>query len=131
MSDERDSTTDVEDEEVAEKAATDPDTFLSTVPHFYRGEVTLATTAQDRIDRTTDWAVALIAALLSLVFSSPDIPSYPLLIGILVVAIFLLFEVRRYRMYDGHGRGWDSSNRTSSPTRSTRREPNSHTGRWN
>lgn len=70
------------------------------LPHFYRGEISQSTTAQDRIDRTTDWAVALIAALLSAVFASPAIPSYLLLIGIFVVCTFLWFEVRRYRFYD-------------------------------
>ncbi len=100
MSDEREQAIDDEDEEVAARAAVDPEKFLSITPHFYRGEVSLATTAQDRIDRTTDWAVALIAAILSLVFSSPDMPAYLLLIGVFVLSVFLLFEVRRYRMYD-------------------------------
>ena len=87
-------------EEVPLEAATDPEEFMSMIPHFYRGEVSQATTAQDRIDRTTDWAVALIAALLSAVFSSPGIPAHLLLIGIFVVCTFLWFEVRRYRFYD-------------------------------
>lgn len=100
MSDDRESRLGPEDEEVAAETATDPDAFLSVAPDFYRGEVSLATTAQDRIDRTTDWAVALLAALLSLVFSSPDMPAYLLLIGILILSVFLLFEVRRYKMYD-------------------------------
>ncbi len=59
-----------EDQEVGAEAATDPDSFLGILPHFYRGEVSQASGAQDRIDRTTDWAIALLAALLSLVFSS-------------------------------------------------------------
>lgn len=100
MSDERESTLDVEDEEVAAKAASEPDEFRSIVTDFYRGEVSLATTAQDRIDRTTDWAVALIAALLSLVFASPSMPAYLLLVGILALGVFLFFEIRRYRTYD-------------------------------
>ncbi|WP_323171063.1 DUF2270 domain-containing protein [Natrialba sp. PRR66] len=99
MSRENDSL-DPEHEEVAAAAATDSDDFLSLVPHYYRGEVAQATNAQDRLDRTTDWAITLIAALLSIVFSSEDIPAYLLLVGLLLLAMFLFFEVRRYRFYD-------------------------------
>ncbi|WP_440764562.1 DUF2270 domain-containing protein [Natronorubrum sp. DTA7] len=89
-----------EDQEVGAEAATDPDSFLDVLPHFYRGEVSQASGAQDRIDRTTDWAIALLAALLSLVFSSPEMPAFLLLIGLFTLCIFLIFEVRRYRFYD-------------------------------
>ncbi|ELY99263.1 DUF2270 domain-containing protein [Natrialba asiatica] len=93
-------TLDTEHEEVAAEAATDSENFLSLVPHYYRGEVSQATSAQDRLDRTTDWAITLIAALLSLVFSSEEIPAYLLLVGLLLLVMFLFFEVRRYRFYD-------------------------------
>ncbi|OIB56284.1 DUF2270 domain-containing protein [Natrialba sp. SSL1] len=93
-------TLDTEDEEIGAAAATDPDDFLAMVPHFYRGEVSQASSAQDRLDRTTDWAITLIAALLSLVFSSADMPAYLLLVGLLLLSMFLFFEVRRYRFYD-------------------------------
>jgi len=70
------------------------------LPHFYRGEVSQANSAQDRIDRTTDWAITLLAALLSIVFSSRNMPAFLLLIGMFVLSIFLFYEVRRYRFYD-------------------------------
>ncbi|WP_121743551.1 DUF2270 domain-containing protein [Natronorubrum halophilum] len=89
-----------QDEEVAADAGTDPETFLSLLPHFYRGSVSQAVSAQDRLDRTTDWAITLIAALLSVVFASEDMPAYLLLIGLILLAMFLFFEVRRYRFYD-------------------------------
>lgn len=98
--DERDAELGREADAVAARAATDPDDFLAMVPHFYRGEISQVTNAHDRIDRTTDWAVALIAALLSLVFASPAMPAYLLLIGLFILCTFLLFEVRRYRFYD-------------------------------
>lgn len=96
----RESPLDREDQEVGAEVATDPDSLLGVIPHFYRGEVSQANGAQDRIDRTTDWAIALLAALLSLVFSSPEMPAFLLLIGLFALCIFLLFEVRRYRFYD-------------------------------
>ncbi|WP_226043005.1 DUF2270 domain-containing protein [Natrinema sp. DC36] len=91
---------DTQDEEVAAEAGTDPEEFLSLLPHFYRGSVSQSVSAQDRLDRTTDWAITLIAALLSVVFASEDMPAYLLLIGLVLLGMFLLFEVRRYRFYD-------------------------------
>lgn len=98
--DEANSPLDRNDQEVGAALGEDPESFAGMVPHFYRGEISQATAAQDRIDRTTDWAIALLAALLSLVFSSPDMPAYLLLFGLLVMCVFLVYEVRRYRFYD-------------------------------
>ncbi|MDJ1432149.1 DUF2270 domain-containing protein [Halostagnicola sp. A-GB9-2] len=89
-----------EDEEIAAEIAGDAESLLGALPHYYRGEVAHATTAQDRIDQTTNWAITVLAALLSVVFSSPDMPAYLLLVGIVILSIFLSFEVRRYRFYD-------------------------------
>ncbi|WP_440767331.1 DUF2270 domain-containing protein [Natronorubrum sp. DTA7] len=91
---------DAQDEEVATDAGTDREEFLSLLPHFYRGSVSQSVSAQDRLDRTTDWAITLIAALLSIVYSSEDMPAYLLLIGLVLLGMFLFFEVRRYRFYD-------------------------------
>ncbi|NUB92584.1 DUF2270 domain-containing protein [Haloterrigena sp. SYSU A558-1] len=96
----RDSPLEDDDREIGAKIATDQEAFLGVLPHFYRGEVSQANGAQDRIDRTTDWAIALIAALLSLVFSSRRMPAFLLLVGLFVLSIFLFYEVRRYRFYD-------------------------------
>ncbi|WP_224450512.1 DUF2270 domain-containing protein [Haloprofundus salilacus] len=91
---------DTEDEKIAAEAGANPEEFLSLLPHFYRGSVTQAVNAQDRLDRTTDWAITLIAALLSVVFASEAMPAYLLLIGLILLGMFLYFEVRRYRFYD-------------------------------
>ncbi|MDF9746243.1 DUF2270 domain-containing protein [Natrinema salsiterrestre] len=96
----RDGPLDREDQEIGATVATDTDSLLGVLPHFYRGEVSQANSAQNRIDRTTDWAITLLAALLSLVFSSRNMPAFLLLIGIFVLSIFLFYEVRRYRFYD-------------------------------
>jgi uncharacterized membrane protein len=96
----RDGPLDRDDQEIGASAADDTDSLLSALPHFYRGEVSQANSAQDRIDRTTDWAITLLAAVLSLVFSGRNRPAFLLLIGIFVLSIFLFYEVRRYRFYD-------------------------------
>ncbi|UTF54155.1 DUF2270 domain-containing protein [Natronosalvus rutilus] len=91
---------DREDQEIAAEIADESDSLLALLPHYYRGEVSQANNAQDRIDQTTNWAITVIAALLSLVFSSREMPAYLLLIGLVVLCIFLSYEVRRYRFYD-------------------------------
>ncbi|MFC5972517.1 DUF2270 domain-containing protein [Halomarina salina] len=88
------------DEEVAADVADDAEALLSALPHYYRGEVSQANTTLDRIDQTTNWAITLIAALLSIVFSSDDMPAYLLLVGLVVLGVFLVYETRRYRFYD-------------------------------
>lgn len=68
--------------------------------HLYRGEVDRTNSWRDRLDRTTNWAVTIIAALLTFVFSGTDNPHYLLLIGMVTVALFHVVETRRYLMYD-------------------------------
>ncbi|RQH03160.1 DUF2270 domain-containing protein [Natrarchaeobius oligotrophus] len=96
----RDSPLDEGDQEIGAEVADDPETLLTALPHYYRGEVAQVNSAQDRIDRTTNWAITVMAALLSVVFSSPEMPAYLLLVGVFVLGIFLWYEVRRYRFYD-------------------------------
>ena len=88
------------DEEVAAEVADDAEALLSALPHYYRGEVSQANTTLDRIDQTTNWAITLIAALLSITFSSAEMPAYLLLVGLIIVCVFLVYETRRYRYYD-------------------------------
>jgi uncharacterized membrane protein len=49
--------------------------------HVYRGEVDRANTWRDRFDRTTNWAVTIIATILTFVFSGRGNPHYLLLLG--------------------------------------------------
>lgn len=54
----------------------------------------------DRLDLTTDWAIAVIAAVLSLSFASVDSPPYFLLIGMFALSVFLVFDIGLYRSFD-------------------------------
>jgi uncharacterized membrane protein len=72
----------------------------SMLAHAYRGEIDRVVTWRERLDQTTTWAVTLMAAILTWAFTSPDNPHYIILIGIVVVALFLAIEARRYRYYD-------------------------------
>jgi uncharacterized membrane protein len=68
--------------------------------HLYRGEVHRMKLWRERLDRTTNWAVLLLAAILTWAFTTPSNPHYVLLIGNLAVGLFLVIEARRYRAYD-------------------------------
>jgi len=84
----------------ATAAASDREEFRSLMPHYYRGEVSQAGNLLTRLDLTTDWAVVVVSAVLALAFRGGDVSAYLLLIGIVGVSLFLLFDVRRYRAYD-------------------------------
>ncbi|WP_254532875.1 DUF2270 domain-containing protein [Natrinema gelatinilyticum] len=71
----------------------------SVMAHCYRGEMSRVTTWRQRLDETTKWAVMILAGLLAYGFSTSGTPAV-LLAGIVVVAIFLVIEARRYQDYD-------------------------------
>ncbi|WP_256403724.1 DUF2270 domain-containing protein [Halorubrum salinum] len=89
-----------EEREVAGEAASDRSDFLSLMAHTYRGELGRTTSWRTRIDRTTNWAVVLVATLLTWAFSGGSRPHYVLLVGVAMVTVFLGIEARRYRVYD-------------------------------
>ncbi len=86
--------------EVAEEAAYDRSELLSLLQQYYRGEMSQSATFLSRLDLTVDWAIAVVTAILALSFESRG--SYLLLIGMVALSMFLLFDVRRYRMYDAY-----------------------------
>jgi uncharacterized membrane protein len=72
----------------------------SAMAHLYRGEIHRMTRWRERLDRTTNWAVTVMAAILTWAFSSPNNPHYVILVGCLMLGVFLNIEARRYRGYD-------------------------------
>jgi len=68
--------------------------------HYYRGEMGRMTSWRDRIDRTTNWAITVVAALLSVSLSTPTAHHGVILFAILLVSLLLLIEARRYRFFD-------------------------------
>ncbi|MBP1986863.1 DUF2270 domain-containing protein [Halolamina salifodinae] len=72
----------------------------SAMAHLYRGEVHRMKFWRERLDRTTRWAVIVVAAIVTWAFSSPDNPHYVLLVGVATLGIFLTIEARRYRGYE-------------------------------
>lgn len=68
--------------------------------HYYRGEIARMAGWRDRIDRTTNWAVTVVAAMLSISLSNPTANHSVLLFACLVVLPLLYIESRRYRFLD-------------------------------
>ena len=73
---------------------------LGAIAHLYRGEVYRSTIWRQRLDATTNWAVASLGIALSVVFSSKDASPLPLLLVGLLAIVFLTFEARRYRYFN-------------------------------
>lgn len=76
-----------------------PVEYINTLAHYYRGEMSRMISWRDRIDRTTNWAIGAVAAMLSLGLSAPEIHHSVLLFAMLVVALLLGIEARRYRFF--------------------------------
>ncbi|SFR57746.1 Uncharacterized membrane protein [Halogeometricum limi] len=72
----------------------------SAMAHLYRGEIHRMKLWRERLDRTTNWAVILMAAVLTWAFSQSTNPHYVVLLGNAAVGLFLTIEARRYRAYD-------------------------------
>ena len=74
--------------------------YITSLVHFYRGEMSRANTWRTRLDTTTNWAVVTAGGMLSFGFSHPDQPAVTLLLASVLIAIFLGIEARRFRYFD-------------------------------
>lgn len=72
----------------------------SSMSHLYRGEVHRMKLWRERLDRTTNWSVIVLAAILTWSFSSETNPHYVILVGAAALSAFLVIEARRFRGYD-------------------------------
>jgi uncharacterized membrane protein len=74
--------------------------FINTIAHYYRGEIARMSGWRDRIDRTSNWAITVVAAMLSVSLSSPTAHHGVVLFAMLLVLLMLSIEARRYRFFD-------------------------------
>ncbi len=74
--------------------------ITNTLTHYYRGELARMTSWRDRIDRTSNWAITVSAALLSVSLSTPSSHHGVLLFGMMLITLLLMIEARRYRFFD-------------------------------
>ena len=73
---------------------------MNLMVHYYRGELGRMAGWRDRIDRTTNWAITVVAALLSVSLSTPNSHHGVLLFAMLLISLLLVIEARRYRFFD-------------------------------
>lgn len=73
---------------------------IGAIAHLYRGEMYRSKIWRTRLDATTNWAVVTTGIALSVTFSSDRASPLPMVLVSFLVAVFLLFEARRYRYFD-------------------------------
>lgn len=74
--------------------------YTTALVHLYRAEVQRANVWRTRLDTTTNWAVISVGATLTFAFAGPDHHHIVILLTVLLVALFLVIEARRYRYYE-------------------------------
>ncbi|HEX6397306.1 MAG TPA: DUF2270 domain-containing protein [Steroidobacteraceae bacterium] len=72
---------------------------ITVLAHYYRGELTRMISWRDRLDRTTNWAIGALAAMLSISLSSDQAHHSVLLFAMLLIHVLLVIEARRYRFF--------------------------------
>ena len=78
--------------------------YITILAHFHRAEIARMAGWRDRIDRTTNWAITVVAAMLSLTFSTPTAHHSVLLFGMVLMLLLVSIESRRYRFFDVYRR---------------------------
>jgi uncharacterized membrane protein len=74
--------------------------FITVLAHYHRAEIARMAGWRDRIDRTTNWALTVAAAMMSVSLSTPTAHHGVLLFAVLLVTLLLRIEARRYRFFD-------------------------------
>lgn len=72
---------------------------ITALAHYYRAELTRMISWRDRLDRTTNWAIGALAAMLSISLASEQAHHAVLLFAMLLIHALLVIEARRYRFY--------------------------------
>src|SRR3954469_5524370 len=86
--------------EMGPPVPTMPGEFITVISHFHRAEIARMAGWRDRIDRTTNWAITVVAAMLSVSLSTPTSHHGVLLFAMVIVLLLLWIEARRYRFFD-------------------------------
>jgi len=68
--------------------------------HFYRGEMGRIMVWRQRLDVTTNWAITSTTAIITIAFSTREVPHIIFFFNLAIVWVLLWIEARRYRFYD-------------------------------
>jgi uncharacterized membrane protein len=74
--------------------------FITTMAHFHRAEIARMAGWRDRLDLTSNWAITVVAAMLSVSLSTPSAHHGVLIFAMLLILLLLTIEARRYRFFD-------------------------------
>ena len=72
---------------------------ITVLVHYYRGELSRMISWRDRLDRTTNWSIGALAAMLSISLASEETHHAVLLFAMLLIHVLLVIEARRYRFF--------------------------------
>ena len=74
--------------------------YYTVMAHFYRGEVGRIMIWRQRLDVTTNWAIAASTAVITYSLSHAEITHLVFFFANVVCLFLLMIEARRYRYYD-------------------------------
>ena len=74
--------------------------YVNAMSHFYRGELGRIMVWRQRLDITTNWAITSSTAIITIAFSTRDVPHIIFFFNLAIVWGMLWIEARRYRFYD-------------------------------
>jgi uncharacterized membrane protein len=74
--------------------------YVTLIAHYYRAELARMSGWRDRIDRTTNWAITVAGAMLSVSLSTPTAHHGVVIFAMILVLFLLVIESRRYRFFD-------------------------------
>lgn len=74
--------------------------YVNAMIHFYRGELGRIMVWRQRLDVTTNWAITSSTTIVTLAFSVRSIPHIVFFFNVVIVAVMLWIESRRFRFYD-------------------------------
>lgn len=74
--------------------------IITTVAHFHRAEIARMGSWRDRIDRTSNWAITVVAAMSSVALSAQSAHHGVIIFAMMLCYLLLRVEARRYRFFD-------------------------------
>ena len=74
--------------------------FVNTMSHYHRAEILRMAGWRDRLDLTSNWAITVVAAMLSVSLSTATAHHGVLLFAMMLILLLLWIEARRYRFFD-------------------------------
>jgi uncharacterized membrane protein len=74
--------------------------YVNAMSHFYRGEMGRIMVWRQRLDMTTNWAITSSTAIITIAFSTRQVPHIIFFFNLAIVWVLLWIEARRYRFYD-------------------------------